>query len=63
MSLTSRGLYKRFLKCPSCGKVNEMWAKRRYTRPKGHIKTMQCYFCGEYVDMTEISEWDLRDST
>ena len=49
-----RNIYKRFLYCPNCKNVMELWSKKRHVRPIGHIKTMNCYYCGERVDAVEV---------
>lgn len=58
---SNKNIYKRYLECPECGKINELWAKKGYTRGEGHIKSMYCYFCGKYVDMVEKREWNIGD--
>lgn len=51
--------YKRFLRCPNCDKRMELWSKTSRVRPKNHIKTMHCYFCGSLVDAIEENEFDI----
>lgn len=55
---TERKMFdQRFLKCPNCGKVITLWSKRR--RKQGHIKTMSCYYCGQFVEMVELDKYGI----
>ena len=51
-----RALYQRHLRCPNCNNIITLWSKKNRIRPKGHIKTMYCYYCNELVDCVEIRE-------
>ena len=54
-------IYKRFLRCPSCHKRMQLWSKMSRVRPKNHIKTLYCYFCGKLVDAIEEKEFDTAE--
>lgn len=56
MKPLNKNIYKRYIKCPECKNVMELWSKKRYVRPKGHIKTMTRYYCGNTVDGIEIGD-------
>ena len=51
----------RYLRCPNCGKIC-MLPNVSHERPKGHIKTMVCFFCSEKVDMVELKEWGMYET-
>ena len=57
MTTRRKTLIQRFLKCPNCGKVITLWAKGG--RKKGHVKTMNCYYCGKLVDMVELDKYGI----
>lgn len=50
-------LYRRTVRCPGCGRVQEIWPYKRKVRPEGHVKTMFCPFCRRDMDMVEVREW------
>ena len=54
---TLRRIKWRYLKCPNCNKIN-LIPTIKNRRKFGHIKTMQCFYCGAIVDMIEVSEWN-----
>lgn len=58
MPARSKRLKERWVKCPNCGKIHLIWSKQE--RGKGHIKTMNCYYCGQLVDMEELNEFGLE---
>ena len=58
----SKSIYQRFLMCPSCGNVNTLWSNKRKIRPVGHIKTMNCYFCGKLGDLVEVRERTMEEA-
>lgn len=60
MTVNINGYYQRFILCPKCDKVMVLWSKSRKHRKIGHIKTMNCYFCGELVDGIEVKRPEER---
>jgi hypothetical protein len=57
MRRNRRELCIRYLKCPECGKINEIMGESGRKRKMGHIKTMVCFYCLKKADMEEVSEW------
>lgn len=52
-SYNLKNIHERRLRCPNCGKVNIIWCRKSKIRPKGHIKTMHCLFCGKLENLIE----------
>lgn len=61
MRRNRRKLALRYLKCPKCGKINEIMGECGRKRCVGHIKTMVCFYCQNKADMEEVSEWQVKN--
>ena len=58
MQILRKNIYKRYIRCPLCGRVMVLWSRSFKKRKAGHIKTMNCYYCGETVNGIEEKEFD-----